>query len=181
MKDEQSNPIVVKEPPEILKFLKRMQAHIANIDNLPEHLQKEHHIDTYTSHIKGLKPLDKHEIKMLNYWKIIGIINAAKTGGQIFNWLSEKAVKTPLLTYRETIKYFTEYCPKYPKVNCGVILRKHLPEENYTEIYQVFLDDKDELICDLHNGNPYGRVLLVERLDEELQELFGKTDMVVVK
>jgi len=174
MKDEQSNPIVVKEPPEILKFLKRMQVHIANINNLPEHLQKEHHIDTYTSHIKGLKPLDKHEIKMPNYWKIISIIT--------FNFLSERERdKTPLLTYRETIEYFTEDCPKYPIVNYGVILRKHLPEENYTEIYQIFMDEKDELICYPHSGSPYGRVLLVEKLDEELEEKFGKTDMVVFK
>lgn len=185
MKDQQGNPIVVKDPPEFPKFLKRMLVHTANILNIDKHLQKEHHIDTYISHINNLNCLKNYqntpEKNMLKTIAILTIIKGLKSAGKDF---LEPAWKTPLLTYRETIEYYTEYLPKYPLVSGGVILRRKIYLSNNIEIYeiyQVFLDYNNDLICDPKNGIIHGRVLLVKMLDEELTERFGNTDMIVFR
>ena len=43
---------------------------------------------------------------------------------------------------------------------------------------EVFLDEKDELVCQ-SNGIPYGRKQIVKNVDEELIEYFGDKSMII--
>ena len=113
---------------------------------------------------------------MISVEQVSLLIEALRLAGKAKSWF-EKIKIYSLLTYKTAIDYFLEERPKYPKNSVGVILRQK--SSDGLKIYQVFLDSNDELIC-YPEGRPYGRLLLAEQLDQELEEAFGDKDMVLI-
>ena len=81
------------------------------------------------------------------------------------------------MTYEDAIAYFVEHRPNDPSVQKGAIIRQAQGDGYY--IIQTFLNHQNNLVFD-PKGVPYGRKVLVERLDEELLELFGEQDLIFV-
>jgi len=81
------------------------------------------------------------------------------------------------ISYSEIFEYFISY-NKDPRIVKGVLLKE--AAKNYLVIYQVFLDKDNHLVCN-DDKIPVGRKLHVEQLDNELVELFGSKDMVIVE
>lgn len=84
----------------------------------------------------------------------------------------------PLFTYAAAIQYFVDERPEDERIEKGVILRQPRPEGFL--IIQVFLDGKNSLVPDA-KGQIHGRQLVVNKLDDELQEAFGNTSMILVE
>lgn len=80
------------------------------------------------------------------------------------------------LTYHQVIDYFVKNRPTEIAVKKGVVIKEQHPQGQM--IIQVFLDEKDELVCQ-SNGIPYGRKQIVKNLDEELIEYFGDKSMII--
>ena len=184
-KDEQGNLIVTENPPELERFLHRLQGYATSVLDLVKYLENEHHIENYVSHIKNLNPeklkqLEKHsnsEVNMLSGSEILVIIEGLKLAGKLKSWL-EKINTFQLLTYRDAIKYFLQERPKYPEHSIGIILRQKLPEG--IKIYQMFLDSNDKLIS-YPDGRPYGRMIIAKQIDQELEKEFDNEDMIVFR
>jgi hypothetical protein len=82
------------------------------------------------------------------------------------------------LTYMAAIGYFTNRQPHHSAISKGAILRQKVT--GGTRIIQVFLDEHNELVYDAR-GNPYGRQVFVDHLDQELEEAFGRSDVIIVE
>ena len=82
------------------------------------------------------------------------------------------------LTYSQALSYFSNHRPADPRVTKGAMLLQQHPQGQL--ISQLFLDKKNNLVCD-SAGKPYGRRLVVRNLDAELQETFGGKDLVIVE
>jgi hypothetical protein len=103
----------------------------------------------------------------------------------IFEWFQGLFQKTgqisivPIMTYDDALKYFIQERPKNsPKIKKGAISRqKH--SKGYLLAW-AFLDQNEELVCD-DKGNPYGRQLIAQKLDKELAETFGNSDLIIVQ
>lgn len=80
------------------------------------------------------------------------------------------------LTYHQVIDYFVKNRPTEIAVKKGVVIKEQHPQGQM--IIQVFLDEKDELVCQ-SNGIPYGRKQIVKNVDEELIEYFGDKSMII--
>ena len=179
--DEQENLIVTETVSELKRFFRRLQGYGNNTAALGSYLVKGHHIENYIEHIKNLnQKRSKHTStggNMITLTHVLALIQAAELAGKINIWLKNTQIMA-LLTYRDTINYFVQERPKYPLNTRGVVLR----QESYgkIKIYQVFLDSKEELVC-YPDGKLYGRLLQVKQLDEELEERFGNTNMIVVE
>jgi len=78
-------------------------------------------------------------------------------------------------TYHEVVEYFVKNRPNKMAVK-GVIIKEQHPKGQM--IIQVFLDQKDELVCQ-SNGISYGRKQIVKNFDEELKEYFGDKSMII--
>ena len=84
----------------------------------------------------------------------------------------------PILTYEEALEYFVANRPSDERVKKGFIARKRYSQGYF--LLQYFVDDENNIVCD-SRGKPYGRKLIVERLDEELEEKFGEYDLIIVE
>ena len=84
----------------------------------------------------------------------------------------------PVMTYESAIEYFVTDRPADPRIVKGAIL--HQPHRQGQHLAQVFLDKNNQLVC-RHDGKPYGRQLVAERLDEELLEVFDGTNLIIVE
>lgn len=84
----------------------------------------------------------------------------------------------PELTYSETIAYFVNQRPDDPRIVKGAVLL--VPQRGVTQVYFLFLDAQDTPLCDA-DGHLYGRSLPVLRLDDELQEAFGETELLILE
>jgi hypothetical protein len=82
------------------------------------------------------------------------------------------------LSYEDAIGWFVEHRPPRHAAARGAILRSPLPDGG-TEIVQIFLDDRHQLVCG-PNGTPHGRRFVVNELGEELTEAFGGTRLLIV-
>jgi hypothetical protein len=82
------------------------------------------------------------------------------------------------LSYEDAIGWFVDHRPPRHEAALGAILRTPLPNGG-TEIVQVFLDDRHQLVCD-PNGTPHGRRFVVKELAEELTEAFRGTRLLIV-
>jgi hypothetical protein len=84
----------------------------------------------------------------------------------------------PEMTYEQAITYFVEERPSSPKVAKGaMLLQKH---SEGRVLIQVFLDERNDIVC-YPTGKPYGRRLIVHRLDSELKRIFNGKDLVIVE
>lgn len=68
--------------------------------------------------------------------------------------------------------------PSDPEVKKGAILKQNHQQGYY--LAQVFLDSYNNVLCEA-NGNPYGRQLVATELDQELRDIFGDKDLIIVE
>jgi len=89
-------------------------------------------------------------------------------------------VKEPVqqLTYNDAIAYFVNERPDDPRIVKGALLL--LPERVGTRVFFLFLDEQNTPLCTT-NGHFYGRNLKVQSLDEELEEAFGGTELLLLE
>lgn len=80
------------------------------------------------------------------------------------------------LTYRDVVSWITRNRPKDERVARAAVLREST-RRGY-RITTVFLDSDGKIVHGEQNL-PYGRAQRVKTLDDELQDFFGKQDMVV--
>jgi hypothetical protein len=85
------------------------------------------------------------------------------------------AVKT--FTYPAAIGYFAAARPDDPRVCKGALLRRK--ERRGYVIDQLFLDARDRPVCGA-GGEPYGRVVQAQALDDELTDAFGAHNLIIV-
>ncbi len=83
-----------------------------------------------------------------------------------------------VLTFAEAIQFFTRHRPADARVARGAILRRQDPRG--TLIFQVFLDEGGQPLFDLPEG-ARGRKVRVRMMDEELEEAFDGSDLIVVE
>ncbi|MEH2257213.1 hypothetical protein [Nostoc sp.] len=83
-----------------------------------------------------------------------------------------------VMTYENAVKYFVIERPSDLKVERGAILKQHHQQGYY--LAQVFLDTYNNVLCQT-NGKPYGRQLVARELDEELRDIFGDKDLIIVE
>jgi hypothetical protein len=79
------------------------------------------------------------------------------------------------LTYEAIMDYFEQHRPAEVQIQKGVVLREKLAEG--VRILQMFLDE-DNLPVYAPNGRLYGRRLLAQALSQQLNNLFGKNDVI---
>ena len=84
----------------------------------------------------------------------------------------------PIMTYDSAIKYFVTERPSDPKVKKGAILRQE-HSQGYL-LTQVFLDGDNEVVYG-SDRIPYGRRVVAKEIDEELDDSFGKTNLIVIE
>ncbi|WP_449417512.1 hypothetical protein [Phormidium nigroviride] len=139
------------------------------------------------------KKLDKKLSEVLGERELIAVeLKAKESSGYEFTlpqdivlefgeWL-RNLVKLPeiipIITYEETIKYFITDRPNDPKIKKGAILRQ--PHAQGYQLAQVFLDKNNQVVLN-PNGAPYGRQLVARELDEELLEVFGTKQLIIVE
>lgn len=80
-------------------------------------------------------------------------------------------------TFEEVIKWFSENSDNY-QIKKGIVIRK--TEGKIILIIQVFLDDNDQVVRDA-NGQPLGRKFIVKTLDDELRDVFGNSNVIIVE
>lgn len=84
----------------------------------------------------------------------------------------------PVISYEEAISYFVVNRPLDPKVVKGAMLKyPHL--KGYLFV-QLFLDSENRPVCQ-PDDIPYGRQIIVEKIDCELEEFFGEQNLVIVE
>ena len=82
------------------------------------------------------------------------------------------------ISYSQVIKYFISDKPDNSSIKKGAVLVEH-HSQGYL-ITQVFLDNTNNLVCG-RNGTPYGRRLVTSDLDEELQDILGDKNLIIVE
>jgi hypothetical protein len=81
-------------------------------------------------------------------------------------------------SYREAMKYFMDHKTDDMNIIKGAMVLERL-QSGY-QIYEVFLDKNNALVED-KRGCPLGFKLKIDGMDEELSELFNKTNVVIVE
>lgn len=85
----------------------------------------------------------------------------------------------PVITHKEVVEYFVNERPSFPITNKGAILRQKYPKKlDLFVVYQIFLDEHNELVCQ-PNGIPFGRKVLVRNFDEQMLEFFQDKDLII--
>jgi hypothetical protein len=92
--------------------------------------------------------------------------------------LISKTAVLPEISYKSTIKYFTENIPSHIKIAKVALLCQSHPE-GY-ELTQVFLDGNNQIVLD-DNNEAYGQSLLTNKIDEELSIMFRKNDLIILE
>jgi len=107
---------------------------------------------------------------------------AQKVAREINDWLHKilplDPEVIPLMTYSDAMKYFVLSKPPETSFKRAAILIQPHPQGRL--LLQVFLDDRDDLVCK-PDGSPYGRRLIVTALDEELRSAFGDKQLLIVE
>jgi hypothetical protein len=83
-----------------------------------------------------------------------------------------------VLTLREVTTYFAGQRPGDPRVRAGALLA--VPDPGGRQVFQVFLDAADRLCADA-SGAPYGRRILVRRLDDDLLDYLGGGNLLIFR
>ncbi len=81
------------------------------------------------------------------------------------------------LTFGDVAGYFSGERPDDPRIKAGALLMSAGPSPERV-IFQVFLDEADQ-VCGDASGTPYGRRILARRLDPELADYFGGSDLLI--
>lgn len=91
---------------------------------------------------------------------------------------TRKPPVVPLLTFADTVRYFTEEHPGDAGIRAGALLRQ--PHPQGCQIFQIFLGDDDEVYVD-NKGRPYGRTVVATEIDQELATKFNDHDLVIFR
>jgi hypothetical protein len=83
-----------------------------------------------------------------------------------------------VLTLREVTTYFAGQRPGDPRIRAGALLAA--PDPGGRQVFQVFLDAADRLCADA-SGAPYGRRILVRRLDDDLLDYLGGGNLLIFR
>jgi hypothetical protein len=83
-----------------------------------------------------------------------------------------------VLTLREVTTYFAGQRPADPRVKAGVLLS--VPDPDGRQVFQVFLDAADRLCADAA-GLPYGRRVIARRLDDDLLDYLGGSNLLIFR
>jgi len=134
----------------------------------------------------------------------ITLLLFAISGAIVFTYMSKKSSKDnksyknlswkdlnnvpgtmPIITYKEAMEYFVVERPNEPRIKKGALLvRKKKDFKDifwkYYDFAQVFLDEKNEVVL-RSDQTPYGRHFKAKDIDKELQEAFGKHDLIIVE
>jgi hypothetical protein len=86
------------------------------------------------------------------------------------------AEEVAVLTFRDVVTWVTKNRPNDKRVVKAAILRE--TSRRSLKVTTVFLDKDGQLVSGA-SGIPLGRAQRVGRLDQELEEFFGKRDMVL--
>lgn len=100
---------------------------------------------------------------------------------QLSEWLQDllKTIEViPVMTYEDAIQYFVTDRPSDSRIEKGAILRQSHPQGQF--LAQMFLDGNHQIVY-RSDGKPYGRKLVVKKLDRELQDTFGTKDLIIVE
>lgn len=84
----------------------------------------------------------------------------------------------PELTYSDTIAYFVDQRPDDARIVKGAVLL--MPKRSVIQVYSLFLDEQNTPLCG-ESGDLYGRLQRVIRLDDELQEAFDGTKLLILE
>lgn len=108
----------------------------------------------------------------------LALVPVLLQGWRYFRQLRQPVLReqVPLLAYDETVRYFVEQRPADERIVQGALFLQHTSTGMST--MWAFLDGDGQLVNDTA-GNPYGRYLLVKALDEELQDLFAETELLI--
>ncbi len=82
------------------------------------------------------------------------------------------------LTYSDAIAYFVNDRPDNLRIVKGAVLL--IPKRPMMQVYFLFLDEQNIPLCN-EGGIMYGRALQVVSLDNELQEAFGGTELLILE
>ena len=98
--------------------------------------------------------------------------------------LVSKPKLVDVLTYEDVISFFVEHRAKNPKFEKGAILRQFNNDNQCTTVYLIFLDQENQIVQNLSNSNgkkPFGEKIIVQALDDELVEAFGKENLLILE
>ena len=131
---------------------------------------------------KGIDTVD--QVKSLHSdLQSSGIVgNVKKTADLIYekinDFLLPDEMKYDRFTYEDMIKYFVQFRPKASYVK-GIFL---LAEQRAGKIiaYQFFVDQDDNII-DKGNNELHGRKLFLKEMDQELLNVLGGSDILIVE
>lgn len=82
------------------------------------------------------------------------------------------------MKYADAIGYFVANRPDDQTIEKGAILRQDTGKG--FRVVQVFLNKDNELVC-TPEGRPYGRQVVVNRLDKELDKAFNNGELIIVE
>ena len=113
-------------------------------------------------------------------WEIIvhytGLLIVAVLLLMARKWL-RKPVK---VGYRDVVRYFTENRPSDDsRIARGYVVRSQQHGKDYYTLKLAFVDANNKIVKDKH-GKPYGKVYERAVLDNELQAVFDKNDVIRV-
>jgi hypothetical protein len=92
------------------------------------------------------------------------------------NSLDPPVVK--VMTRKTAITYFKEKAPLVIGLKKGIMYRQIHPDGSYLFV-QAFLNEQNQLL-ENSNHEPYGQILYVKAMDNELITLFGDKDLIIV-
>jgi len=110
----------------------------------------------------------KDFVKSLAREQIYGMMDTLKEG--------ELASDSSVFTYIEALEYAVDIKLKYPNVK-STLLKLDRSSKGLV-ITQIFIDNDEELVP--KKRGYLGRKVTVKKLDEELDEIFGNEDSVVI-
>ena len=96
----------------------------------------------------------------------------------LINFISIEDNLFSSISYAQVIKYFISDKPNNSVIKKGAILVEH-HSQGYL-VTQVFLDTNNNLVCD-QDGRPYGRRLVTDNLDDELRDILGDKNLIIVE
>lgn len=86
--------------------------------------------------------------------------------------------KVDILTYDDLIQYFFKSKPNDSRIKKGVIVYLSMHKKQFVLI-QTYLDKNDNVLCNSSNSI-YGRKIIANEIDNELQEIFQENPVLII-
>jgi hypothetical protein len=134
--------------------------------------------DSLSALVAKLQNLLSKNKSPLEFFAVLSEIQKEITDFLIKNFPQLRDEVYPILKYSDVMNYFVNDKPKYPSIVGGAIVRESHQQGQL--IMQVFLNKNNDLVCD-RQGKAYGRRLVAQKLDKELEQAFGGQNLIIVK